>query len=167
MEIQQKSLLARRISISLFFFFYGFIYASWASRIPTIQQKLDLSETVLGATLLAMPVGSFLTLPISGYLTSKAGSRKVVIISSLLYCCWFTAIGFAQSVLQLTICLFLFGSAGNMLNISINTQAIALEVLYKKIIISSFHGMWSIAGLFAASLGTYFIGKAFPVRFIS
>lgn len=52
-----------------------------------------------------------------------------------------------------------------MLNISINTQAIALEVLYKKVIISSFHGMWSVAGLIAASLGTYFIGKSFPVEF--
>ncbi len=165
MEIPQKSLRARRISISLFFFFYGFIYASWASGIANIQQKLDLSETVLGATLLAMPVGSFLTLPLSGYLTSKIGSRKVVIMSSLLYSCLFISIGFSQSVLQLTVCLFLFGSAGNMLNISINTQAIALEVLYKKIIISSFHGMWSVAGLVAALLGTYFIGKSFPVQF--
>ena len=165
MEIQQKSLRARRISISLFFFFYGFIYASWASRIPNIQQNLNLSETVLGALLLAMPVGSFLTLPISGYLTSKIGSRKVAIMSSLVYSCLLAGIGFSQSVWQLTICLFLFGSAGNMLNISINTQAIALEVLYKKIIISSFHGMWSVAGLFAASLGTYFIAKAFPVDF--
>jgi MFS family permease len=165
MEIQQKSLRPRRISISLFFFFYGFIYASWASRIPNIQQKLNLSETVLGAVLLAMPVGSFLTLPISGYLTSKIGSRKVAIMSSLVYSCLLAGIGFSQSVWQLTGCLFLFGSAGNMLNISINTQAIALEVLYKKIIISSFHGMWSVAGFFAASLGTYFIAKAFPVDF--
>ncbi len=86
-------------------------------------------------------------------------------MSSLLYSCLFIGIGFSQSVLQLTVCLFLFGSAGNMLNISINTQAIALEVLYKKIIISSFHGMWSVAGLVAASLGTYFIGKSFPVQF--
>src|SRR5215210_1851977 len=165
MEIQQKSLRARRISISLFFFFYGFIYASWASRIPNIQQKLNLSETVLGAVLLAMPVGSFLTLPISGYLTSKIGSRKVAIMSSLIYSCLLAGIGFSQSLWQLTGCLFLFGSAGNMLNISINTQAIALEVLYKKIIISSFHGMWSVAGFFAASLGTYFIAEAFPVDF--
>lgn len=164
MEIQQNFLHSRRISISLFFFFYGFIYASWASRIPDIQQKLNLSETVLGAVLLAMPVGSFLTLPISGYLTSKSGSRKVVIGSSLVYSCLLAGIGFSQSVGQLTVCLFLFGSAGNMLNISINTQAIALEVLYKKIIISSFHGMWSVAGFFAASLGTYFIGKAVPVN---
>jgi MFS family permease len=165
METQQKSLQARRISISLFFFFYGFIYASWASRIPSIQQKLNLSETALGAVLLAMPVGSFLTLPFSGHLTAKLGSRKVVMMSSLIYSCLVAGIGFSPSVVVLTVCLFLFGSAGNMLNISINTQAIALEVLYKKVIISSFHGMWSVAGLIAATVGTYFIGKAVPVQF--
>lgn len=49
------------------------------------------------------------------------------------------------------------------MNISINTQALELEKLYNRTIISSFHGMWSVAGLAAASLGTYFIGKAFPV----
>jgi len=165
MKIKQRSLLARRVSISFFFFFYGFTFASWASRIPNIQQALDLSETTLGATLLAMPVGSFLTLPVSGYLTSKFGSRKVVMVASTLYACLLVAIGFSSNVIQLSVSLFLFGSAGNMFNISVNTQAIALEKLYQKTIISSFHGMWSVAGLFAAFLGTYLIGKNFPVNY--
>lgn len=163
MEVKHKTLPAIRVRISLFFFFYGFTFASWASRIPSIQQNLHLSETQLGAVLLAMPVGSFITLPFSGYLTSKIGSRKVVIFASLLYCCLLSGIGLSSSVLQLAICLFLFGSSGNMMNIAINTQALDLERLYKKVIISSFHGMWSVAGLVAASLGTYLIGKAFPV----
>jgi len=165
MEPAIKNLRARRIRISLFFFFYGFIFATWASRIPNIQQALNLTETGLGAVLLAMPVGSFITLPVSGYLTSKIGSRKVVMIAAVLYSCLLTGIGFSQTTWQLTLCLFLFGSAGNLMNIAINTQAIALEALYKKTIISSFHGMWSVAGLVAASLGTYFIGKAFPVGY--
>lgn len=163
MELSRSTLFATRIRISLFFFFYGFTFATWASRIPDIQQQLHLTETALGAVLLAMPVGSFLTLPFSGYFTSKLGSKKVVIFAAVLYSILLTAIGFAPNVLLLTICLFLFGSAGNMMNIAINTQALALEKLYKKIIISSFHGMWSIAGLAAAALGTYLIGKAFPV----
>ena len=165
MEIKQSSLIASRISISLFFFNFGFIFATWASRIPNIQQRLNLSEAELGLVLLAAPVGSFITLPLSGYLASKIGSRKVVIISSLIYTCLLTGIGFSQNTWELTVCLFLFGSSGNVVNISINTQAIALEVSYKRIIISSFHGMWSIAGLVAASLGTYLIGKAFPVSY--
>jgi MFS family permease len=165
METKPLSLAATRIRISLFFFFYGFTFATWASRIPNIQQKLNLSETALGAVLLAMPVGSFITLPFSGYFTSKFGSRRVVMFASLIYALLLSGIGFSTSVLQLAICLFLFGSAGNMMNIAINTQAIALEGLYKKTIISSFHGMWSVAGLVAASVGTYFIGRGFPVRY--
>jgi MFS family permease len=165
MEMPQRSLRARRTSISLYFFFYGFIFASWASRIPNIQQRLALTEAALGAVLLAMPVGSFITLPFSGYFTSKWGSRKVVMIASTVYALLLVGIGYSPNVFALTVCLFLFGSAGNMLNISVNTQALSLEKLYKRIIISSFHGMWSVAGLVAASLGTYLIGKAFPVSY--
>ena len=161
----QRSLRASRISISLCFFNFGFIFATWASRIPDIQQKLNLSEAELGLVLLAAPAGSFITLPFSGYITSKIGSRKVVIISSLIYTSLLVCIGFSQNTWQLTWCLFLFGSSGNVVNIAINTQAIALETLYKKIIISSFHGMWSVAGLVAASLGTYLIGESFPVSY--
>lgn len=163
MEPDQRILRVRRIRISLIFFFYGFIFATWAARIPSIQQKLNLSETQLGAVLLAMPVGSFVTLPFSGYFTSKIGSKKVVMAASFVYGGILVGIGYANSKWLLTLFLFLFGSAGNMMNISVNTQALALEKLYKKVIISSFHGMWSVAGLVAAFLGTYFMAKAFPV----
>lgn len=110
-----------------------------------------------------MPVGSFLTLPFSGFLTAKAGSRRVAIFASIFYSILIAVIGLSQSAVELAIYLFLFGSSGNMLNIAINTQAIELEKLYQKVIISSFHGMWSVAGIAAAALGTYFIGQAFPV----
>lgn len=164
MKVQGNALATGRISISLFFFFYGFIFATWASRIPNIQQHLRLSDTALGAVLLAMPVGSFLTLPFSGYFTSRLGSRQVVVAASLIYALLLLGIGYAPDVFTLAILLFLFGSAGNMFNVSVNTQALALEKQYQRIIISSFHGMWSVAGLVAASLGTYLIGKAFPVQ---
>ena len=157
------SITKRRISISTIFFFYGFIFATWASRIPAIQSSLKLSEAALGGILFSMPLGSFLTLPFSGLLVSKIGSRKVVIFASLLYAIDLILVGNAASILQLSVTLFIFGSSGNMMNIAINTQAIALEELYGKKIISSFHGMWSSAGLCAALLGTYLTGHSFPV----
>lgn len=115
MEASQKSLKASRLSISLFFFFYGFLFATWASRIPNIQQRLSLSEAALGAVLLAMPAGSFLTLPFSGYLTSRFGSRRVVIVAALIYAIVLICIGYAPGIPVLAICLFLFGSAGKCL----------------------------------------------------
>lgn len=157
------NLTASRISISLYFFFFGFIFATWAARIPDIQQQLHLTEVSLGAVLLFMPLGSFLTLPFSGYFSARYGSQKVAMLATAVYCSIIVLIGFAPNVWVLAAGLFMFGSAGNMVNIAINTQAIALEKLYNKTIISSFHGMWSVAGLAAASLGTFLIGRSFPV----
>jgi MFS family permease len=158
-----QPLIRHRISISLGFFCYGFIFATWASRIPAIQQQLHLSDPQLGTVLLGMPVGSFLALPFSGYFASKHGSRIVVLIAALSYSVLLVIVGYTGSRLVLTACLFLFGAASNMLNISVNTQAIALEEMYGKVIISSFHGIWSVAGLLAAATGAFFIAKSVKV----
>ncbi len=46
---------------------------------------------------------------------------------------------------------------GNLLNISINTQAIGTEALYGRTIMASYHGIWSVAGFSGAAIGTLFI----------
>ena len=58
-------------------------------------------------------------------------------------------------------CLVLFGVGGNLTNISVNTQAVGVERLYKhKPIMASFHGLWSLAGFVAAAIGSFMIGHA-------
>src|SRR5436190_3109016 len=52
-----------------------------------------------------------------------------------------------------------------MLNISINTQAVGVEALYKRSIMASFHGLWSLAGFVGAAIGTFMMGKGiFPYQ---
>ncbi len=46
---------------------------------------------------------------------------------------------------------------GNLLNISMNTQAIGTEALYGRTIMASYHGIWSVAGFSGAAIGTLFI----------
>jgi MFS family permease len=67
-------------------------------------------------------------------------------------------LGLAQHTWQLVVVLFMFGSAGNMLNISINTQAVGTEALYGRTIMASYHGLWSLAGFSGAAIGTLMIG---------
>ncbi len=55
------------------------------------------------------------------------------------------------------ICLFAFGMNGNMLNISINTQAVGTEAMYDRSIMASYHGLWSLAGFSGAAIGTLLI----------
>lgn len=149
---------SHRIAVAAFFFIMGFCFASWASRIPDIQQKLGLSETQLGMVLFALPIGLFVSLPVSGWLVSRKGSKKVASIAAVSYSCILVSLGFASKTYQLIAALFVFGFAGNMGNISVNTQAVGVESLYKRNIMASFHGIWSLAGFTGAAVGTLMNG---------
>ena len=155
MPLAQRRL--HRISVSSFFFLAGICFASWASRIPDIQARLQLNSAALGGVLLCLPVGLLTSLPIAGYLVAKYGSRIIVILAAILYSCTLPMLGFSGSVTQLMITLFVFGFGGNMMNISVNTQAVATEGLYHKPIMASFHGVWSMAGFSGAAIGTVMV----------
>lgn len=150
----QSPARAARIAVSAFFFSAGFCFASWASRIPDIQQKLNLNEAGLGMVLLSLPVGLMVSLPVSGFVVSRYGSRYTAIIAALLYAILLPFLGLVILVWQLVIILFLFGFAGNLLNISMNTQGVSVEALYGRSIMASFHGVWSVAGFSGAAVGT-------------
>ncbi|UOG74621.1 MFS transporter [Hymenobacter tibetensis] len=141
-----------RIAIALFFFVSGFGFSTWASRIPTIQHHLGLSEAQLGGVLLALPVGLMLTLPITGWLLQRFSSRQIMMVGAVLYNVALALLGFAQETWQLVALLFCFGSSRNLLNISVNAQSVSVQALYSRSIIASFHGVWSVAGFAAAAL---------------
>lgn len=148
--------------MSAFFFLPGLCFASWASRIPDISAKLGMDSGQLGQLLLAIPLGSMLSLPLAGWLTANWGSRRTVLLASVLYACFLPLLGWAGSFWTLAPALALFGFAGNMLNIAVNTQAIGVQQFYGKPVMGSFHGLWSLAGFLGGALGTLLIGLHFP-----
>ena len=80
-------------------------------------------------------------------------------------------IGFSNSMWQLIVALFFFGSARNMMTLSINTQGVAVQALYSKSIMATFHGLWTLAGFAGAVVGlvmVYFnIAPAYHFLFVS
>lgn len=156
----EKTKKVYRIAVGSLFFLQGLCFATWASRIPSIQQQLGISDSLLGVILFALPLGSMVSLLFSGVLVTRYGSKKVAVNALLLYSLLLPAIGFSMNIPLLIASLVLFGVAGNLSNIAINTQAVHVEAKYGRNIMASFHGLWSSAGFVAAGIGTYMIGKA-------
>lgn len=148
-----------RIAVSIFFFIAGLTASSWASRIPDIKDKLHLSEAALGAVLFALPMGQIISLPLSGWLISKFGSRQLLIYASIFFPLTLIIVAFAAATWQLIIILFFLGLWGNLFNISMNTQAVGIESLYGRSIMASFHGLWSLAGFCGAAIGNLFVSN--------
>lgn len=142
-----------RIAVGMFYFGMGLSFATWASRIPDIKTALNLSEGDLGSILFALPVGQLAIMPFSGKMVTKFGSHRILIFSLIMYVFCLINLGLATTSLQLSLGLFLFGVFGNLANIAVNTQGVYTEVLFKKTIMSSFHGMWSFAGFTGALVG--------------
>lgn len=143
-----------RTAVFTYFCSTGLVFASWASRIPTIQSNLGLTEGQLGAMLLMMPLGQLFTLPLSGKLVTKFGSARVLSWMLLIYVSLLLCISFATNIYVLGAILMLFGTASNMANIAVNTQAVGVEKLYEgQSIMTTFHGGWSMAGFTGALIG--------------
>jgi MFS family permease len=151
--------LVLRIAVGAMFFCAGLVFASWASRIATIQQQLGVSDAGLGGVLFSIPVGLMLSLPFSGWIIGKIGSRNLLVAALIAYSLILVGLGSTSSIPVLVACLVMFGFASNAVNIAVNTQAVATERLYGRPILASFHGLWSLAGFTGAGIGTFMIGR--------
>ena len=153
-----------RLAVASFFFLQGLVFASWASRIPDIKQALALNEAQLGGVLFAIPVGQMSAMALSGYLVSRFGSHRMLLLAALLYSGTLMALGFISETWQLFAMLVFFGVAANLHNISVNTQAVGVERLYRRSIMAAFHGLWSLAGFVGGIVGALFAAFSVSTR---
>ena len=88
-----------------------------------------------------------------GRLLPKLGSRRLVRIFLVGYCAAGPLVGLAADPLELTGALFAWGAFQGALDVSMNTQAIAVETVQMRPLMPTFHGAWSIGALSGAALG--------------
>ena len=65
-ETSSRALRRATGAVYAVFILSGFAFASWASRIPQIRDALGLSPRALGLVLLAIAVGSVMSMLLSG-----------------------------------------------------------------------------------------------------
>ena len=146
----------RRIT-AVYFFLSGILTASWSSRIPDVQQRLGLNDGAWGSVLFFLPVGLVLGLLLSSWLVARFGTSRVKVIAFFVSCFLLCMLGLASGAMQLMATLFLFGAVRTILNIAMNTQSVAVQKLYTRPIVSTFHGLWSLACFASAAFGTLMI----------
>lgn len=152
-----NSLRNIRFAVSAFFFCQGFCFSNWATRIPDIKTGLGLDDASWGAVLLMMPIGQVAAMGVANPLISKFGSRKIAFAAFFCFMAAFLSISLVRNQYLLMIVLILFGLFANTCNLAVNTQAVNIEKLYGRSIMSSIHGSWSVANVVGALIGLLII----------
>jgi MFS family permease len=135
----------------LFFAINSLFFGSWITRLPDIQEKINIGEGDLGLALLGLPLGSVSVMPFISYFVQKYGAGKVTVFVSVIFCVLSTLPVFAPGHLELFIVLFFVGIATGSMDIAMNASAAIVEKKYKKAIMSTCHGLWSFGGMLGAA----------------
>jgi len=67
-----------RTAVTAVFFLNGASFSSWYSRLPAIQERLDLGPGAVGLALLGAPLGLLIAQPAVGAMITRHGSRPLV-----------------------------------------------------------------------------------------
>ena len=143
----------------------GFAFASWASRIPQVRDRLDLDPAALGLVLLAIAAGSVVALPLAGTLIGRIGSRRTVIVMALVLAAATVviAVGSVTTVAVLVVGLFVMGLANGAWDVAMNVQGAVVERHLGRVVMSRFHAGFSLGTVAGALLGTAMVALDVPV----
>ncbi|MET0837499.1 MAG: MFS transporter, partial [Marmoricola sp.] len=143
----------------------GFVFATWASRIPQVRDDLGLDPAQLGLVLLAIAGGSLVSLPLSGAAVGRVGSRRTVVLMALVNAASLgvIALGSVVGVVALVIGLFAFGFAQGAWDVAMNVQGTVAERRLGRAIMSRFHAGFSVGTVAGALLGAVAVALGIPV----
>jgi Major Facilitator Superfamily len=130
----------------------GAIVGTWVAYIPWMQQKLGVSKSTLGLSLLCMALGSLLAMPLAGQILHRRPSAGVVRIAGVLACLWLPLPLLARTPVELGALLLVLGAVNGSMDVAMNAHGVAVERTLEKPIMSSLHGGWSLGGFGASGL---------------
>jgi MFS family permease len=156
-----------RVALSTFFAVHGFIFASWAVRIPAIKQQTGASAAALGLALLGLSAGAVATMVMAGALCRRFGSRQLTAVSCPLLSLTLLLPPLAHSATALGLALLVFGAAYGGVNVAMNAVAVDLVAELRRPVMPGFHAAWSFGGLAGAGLGGLLAPHLSPARHLA
>ncbi len=124
---------------------------AWVARIPEIRDANGLNNGQLGLILLASTIGALIGAQLAGRLVHSFGTKAVIRVAIIIMPVGLILMGLSTSPITLIIGLFIMGLGYSSMDISSNTQAVVIEKLMGRRVMSSFHALWS-SGAFATTV---------------
>jgi MFS family permease len=145
--------MSSRVAVTAVFALNGALFASLFSRLPAIQDEVGVSEGRLGLALLCSMAGLLASQPLAGALSSRHGSRPLVLTGALGYSLGLVPIAFADSFAVLCLAFAFIGFASGVLDVSMNVQGLTVERSLGRPILAGLHAAFSFGALAGAAAG--------------
>jgi MFS family permease len=141
-------------SLAVVFGLAGGVLASFAARVPAVQERLGLAPGRLGVAFLALEAGAVAGLPAAGALAARFGSRRSLRTALAVLPAALLAVGLAPSLAGLALALAALAASTSVVDVAMNAQAVDLERRAGRPRLPRLHGTHSAGVLCGGLAGT-------------
>ncbi|MFC0674126.1 MFS transporter [Brachybacterium hainanense] len=152
-----------RWAVSLLFALNGASFSAILPRYPELVEQMGLSNTAFGLAIGIGPVGGLLAGLLAARLMSRHGSANVAVCFQVVASTAHLLVYTSTSWLWLTGALLLATAADALTDISMNAHGLRVERRYRRSIINSYHGWWSLGAVGGGLLGALGAQASLPL----
>ncbi len=152
---RHSQLKAATAATFLIFGVNGFVFASWAARIPAVTETLQVTSGQMGTLLLCVAAGSLIALPTAGFVVGRIGTANTVRAAGLTAALAGAGVALAllaASIPATAVTLFFFGIGIGLWDVAQNVEGADVEHRLGRTIMPQFHAAFS-GGAFLGALG--------------
>jgi MFS family permease len=142
-----------RAAVAVLFALDGFLFGSWAARVPDVSAATGADHTALGIALLCLSLGALACMQLTGVLCTRFGTGLIAALAGIAASASAVLPGFATGVPGLCAGLLVFGAATGAVNVAANSVGVQVEARVGRPVLSRLHGAFSAGGLLGALVG--------------
>ncbi|MEO6123213.1 MAG: MFS transporter [Ilumatobacteraceae bacterium] len=143
-----------RIAVGAVFLTNGALFANLVPRYPQIKSELGLNNAALGSAIAAFPLGALVAGLFAAPLIARFGSARLASGGIVLLATAMTMVSVAPGWLALAAVLAISGAIDSIVDVAQNTHALRVQRAYRRSIVNSFHGIWSIGAVTGGLMGS-------------
>ena len=142
-----------RFAASAVFLLTGFLFATWAARIPARKAELGLSDGQLAIAFIGLDAGAVAGLQLGAVVVTRLGSRRALLVALPSFAALLLPIGYAWNLPTLVLAAGLSGAANSVVDVAMNDQGVGVQRGYGRSLLSGMHAMHSLGGVLGAAGG--------------
>jgi MFS family permease len=156
----RPALRGARRGTSVAFLLTGFVFATWAARIPALKTDLGLTDPQLAIALVGLNAGAVVGLQLGSVVVTRFGSRRTLLVALPVFAGALLPIGLAPDLAMLTVAVAVSAGTNSVVDIAINDQGVGVQRGYGRSLLTGMHAMHSLGGVLggAAAAGAAHVG---------
>ncbi|WP_343068427.1 MFS transporter [Brachybacterium halotolerans] len=143
-----------RWAVSLIFFLNGASFCAILPRYPQLVESIGLSNGSFGLAVGLGPIGGLAAGLLAAPLMARFGSARVAVAFQVVASTVHLLVYTSATWLWLAAALFLAAASDSITDVSMNAHGMRVERRYRRSILNSYHGWWSLGAVTGGILGS-------------